>query len=287
MAAACAQQRSSVGIVERFAGIRSRRPAYDQRVPGPIQSIERAAAVIRLLASRPVQLGLSDISTSLQLPKGTAHGILRTLVQVGFVDQDRTTGRYRVGAGLTAVGPHFLDVNEIRARSLNWADPLAARTGESVRVGVLVDDEVLIVHHVFRPDDSPQTVDIGAVLPAHACALGKVLLAYDPHAEQSLPAELDRYTARTVHQRRELMAALAETRAHGYASEIGELTPDEASIAAPILGFGGLVVAAIAISGSADRLCDTRGRARAALVTLVSECARSIGRDLGESRSAR
>jgi len=65
-----------------------------------IQSLERAAAMLRLLAGGERRLGLSDIASSLGLAKGTAHGILRTLQQEGFVEQDEASGRYQLGAEL-------------------------------------------------------------------------------------------------------------------------------------------------------------------------------------------
>ena len=63
-------------------------------MPGSIQSIERAAAVLRLLAAPPGRLTLGQIVASLHVAKGTAHGIVRTLVDVGFVAQDSSTGKY-------------------------------------------------------------------------------------------------------------------------------------------------------------------------------------------------
>lgn len=68
-------------------------------MPGSIQSIERAAAILRTLATGSGALRLSEISAAVHLSKGTAHGILRTLVEVGFVEQDRDTGRYHLGDG--------------------------------------------------------------------------------------------------------------------------------------------------------------------------------------------
>ena len=145
---------------------------------GPVQSIERAAAILRLLAGGPGRLGLGEVASSLGLAKGTTHGILRTLQDVDFVEQDKSTGKYQLGAALLHLGTSYLDVNELRSRSINWADALAARSGEAVRLGTPLEGKVLVVHHVFRPDDTLQTLDVGTLLPLHASALGKVLLAY-------------------------------------------------------------------------------------------------------------
>src|SRR3954464_14877375 len=69
-------------------------------MPGTIQSIERAAAVLRLLGGAGRPLALAEVAAPLDLPRPTVHGILRTLRDVGFVEQDRDTGRYSLGSGL-------------------------------------------------------------------------------------------------------------------------------------------------------------------------------------------
>src|SRR2546421_8212111 len=229
-------------------------------MPGLIQSIERAAAVLRLLASSSGRLGVGEIARSLDLPKGTAHGILRTLQLVGFVEQEKTSGKYQLGAALLHLGTSYLDVNELRSRSINWADPLASRSGEAVRIGTILEGKVLVVHHVFRPDDTLQTLDVGALLPLHASALGKVLLAYDSDLVVALQrGELESLTRRTLVTSRALARALTEVRETGWAGENEECVPGRASIAAAIRGYGGLVVGAIGISGAVERLCDGKG----------------------------
>ncbi|WP_305784182.1 IclR family transcriptional regulator [Symbioplanes lichenis] len=246
-------------------------------MPGTVQSIERAAAILRMLAGGPGHLALADIARSLDLAKGTVHGILRTLQHVGFVEQDRSSGHYQLGAALLHLGTSYLDINELRSRSINWADPLAARSGEAVRIGTVLEGRVLVVHHVFRPDDTFQTLDIGTLLPLHATALGKVLLAY---RAAPLPSSVDGFTRRTV-ALRDLPAELDRVRENGWAADIEELTLGEAAIAAPIRGYGGLVVGAIGISGRVERLCDSRYKPQARLVGYVRNAARAISRDLG------
>ncbi|GHB39175.1 IclR family transcriptional regulator [Streptomyces viridiviolaceus] len=250
---------------------------------GPVQSIERAAAILRLLAGGPRRLGLGEVAASLGLAKGTAHGILRTLQHVDFVEQDAETGKYQLGAALLHLGTSYLDVNELRSRSLNWADALAARSGEAVRLGTPLEGQVLIVHHVFRPDDTFQTLDVGSLLPLHASSLGKVLLAFgtaDPDPEPGLAA----YTRHTLIDPERLARALTEVREVGWAAEIQEMSMGEAGLAAPIRGHGGLVVGAIGLSGPVERICDSQGRPRPQLISLIREAARAISRDLGAAR---
>lgn len=254
-------------------------------MPGSVQSIERAAAILRLLARGSGRLGVGEISTSLGLAKGTTHGILKTLQDVGFVEQDKASGKYQLGATLLHLGTSYLDVNELRSRAINWADALASRSGEAVRIGTPLDGKVLVVHHVFRPDDSLQTLDTGTLLPVHATALGKVLLAYDSGVQAELAgATLERFTRRTLVTPAAMRRSIAETRDQGWAVEAEEYTPGQASIAAPIRGYGGYVVGAISIAGSVERLTASVGRAESTLVTLVQNAARAISRDLGAGR---
>src|SRR5919109_294360 len=179
--------------------VRHRSLGSRRSVPRNIQSIERAAAILRLLSGRARRMGVVDIAGELGLSKGTVHGLLRTLQHVGFVEQDSDSGKYQLGAALLHMGSSYLDGNELRTRALNWSDSLAARTNESVRIGTLHEGQVLIVHHVFRPDDSLQTLDVGSLLPAHATALGKVLLAHQPYTAGELAkAGLAAFTDATI-----------------------------------------------------------------------------------------
>lgn len=249
-------------------------------MPGPIQSIERAAAVLRLLARGSGRMGVGEIAAALDLAKPTAHGILRTLLGVGFVEQDAVSGKYQLGSGLGELGSPYIDVNELRSRAINRADTLAARSGESVRIAAPVHGAVTVVHHVFRPDNTSQALEVGEVLPSYATALGKVLLAYDFELAAAV-GELTALTRRTIIERPALNRALAEVRRTGWAGEIGEFRSEEAGIAAPIRGRGGLAVGAIGISGPLEQLCDGQLRLRPALIGQVRDAAQAISRDLG------
>ncbi|MGW0808780.1 IclR family transcriptional regulator [Nonomuraea sp. NPDC002799] len=243
-----------------------------------IQSVERAAAILRLLASGPRQLGVAELARALSLPKGTLHGILRTLVHVGFVEQDPATGKYRLGATLLHLGSSYLDVNELRTRAINWADALAGRSRESAWIGTPHEGRVLVIHHVFRPDDSMQTLQVGTYLPTHASALGKVLLAHDPFDEAPAPP-LESHTKRTITGPAALAAELDLVRTRGWAAEMEELTEGEVAIAAPIKDQRGIVVGAIGIRGAVERLTSD-GALHMEFVSYVRDAARAITRDL-------
>jgi DNA-binding IclR family transcriptional regulator len=250
-------------------------------VPGNIQSIERAAAILRLLSGRSRRLGVVDLAGELGLSKGTVHGLLRTLQHVGFVEQDPETGKYQLGAALLHMGSSYLDGNELRTRALNWSDSLASRTHEAVRIGTLHEGKVLIVHHVFRPDDSLQTLDVGSLLPAHATALGKMLLAHHPYVVAELSKDgLTAFTDATICDPERLERELARTRERGWAADIGELSPGQVSLAAPIMDRSSRTVGSVGIFGPPERLLVAR-QPRGELLAYVREAARAVSRELG------
>lgn len=249
-----------------------------------IQSLERAAAVLRLLAGGERRLGLSEIASALGLAKGTTHGLLRTLQQEGFVEQDEPSGRYQLGAELLRLGNSYLDVHELRARALVWTDDLARASGEAVYLGVLHQHGVLVVHHVFRPDDSRQVLEIGAMQPLHSTALGKVLATYDPVAHnQLLETEREAFTFHTSTEMPELEVTFQEIRARGWACDVEESWEGVASVAAPIFDRRRMPVGAVGVTGAVERV-SAKEAIHPQVIAAVRDCARSISRDLGASR---
>jgi len=185
------------------------------------------------------------------------------------------------------LGNAFLDNHELRGRSLLWADSLASRVGESVRVGVLNGANVLIVNHVFRPDNSVQILEVGASIPWHACALGKAIVAYlEPESRAALLAgPLVPLTGRTLTDAQALATELDEVVASGAALEDQEAIVGEAEIAAPVFGHQGHPSGAIGVAGSVDRLMNSAGPL-AAILGAVRETARGLSRDMGAGRIA-
>ncbi|HEX2901913.1 MAG TPA: IclR family transcriptional regulator [Jatrophihabitans sp.] len=256
-------------------------------MPGSIQSVERAAAILQLVAEYPAQLGLTDITETLDLAKPTTHGLLKTLCEVGFVEQLAAGGKYTIGAGLNRLGQVRLDPNELRSHSVNWTDSLAARSGFAVLVAAFPLDQPgppEIVHHVFRPDDSDQRLLTGRQIPEHATALGKILLAGSPMLAHRGSDALEVFTPATIASARVLARELVIVRKQGWAASIDEFCIGVTELAAPIRGAGGRVVAAIGLSGRTDRVTDAKAHPKSLLVRQVAETARAISRDLGTAR---
>jgi DNA-binding IclR family transcriptional regulator len=250
-----------------------------------VQSVQRAARILRVLATGGPRLGVTEVAERLGVAKPTAHALLRTLEGEGLVVQDTETGKYQLGPGLLSLGNAYLDTQELRARSLSWADTLAKRADEAVWVAVLTGDHVFVVHHAFRPEGVVQILEVGASIPWSTCALGKAIVAFLPadQRKELLAAPLSELTGRSVTDRERLARQLEEVTQAGYALEDQESAIGDAGIAAPVFDRRG-VAGAIGIVGPVERVFDEA--ARQGHIVAVREVARQISRELGAGRNA-
>jgi DNA-binding IclR family transcriptional regulator len=248
-----------------------------------IQSIDRATAILKALASGPRRLGVSELAERLGLARPTVHGLLQTLQSHGFVEQDRHSDKYQLGPGLLQLGYSYLDLNELRARSIPYADRLAARARAAVRVGVMHGSSVVVIHHVFRPDSTFGVLEVGLQLPLHASSLGKAILAFSPAqlTDDLLSEQLPRLTKQTLNEA-SLRIEMETIRDQGIATERDEAVLGESSVAAPIFDHAGSAIGAIGVVDTTEGIFPkdlAKGVAAA-----VGEAARGISRELGAPR---
>ena len=219
-----------------------------------VQSLERGLAVIRAFDAEHTALTLSDVARATGLTRAAARRFLLTLTDLGYV---RTDGKQ------FALTPRVLDLGYAFLSSLTLpevAEPhlerLAAELRESSSVSVLDGDEIVYVARVPTSRIMRASINVGTRFPAYATSMGRVLLAALPEPE--LTAYLDRaviepLTARAIDNAEDLEEELARVREQGWALVDGELEPGLRSVAAPLHGRGGAVVAALNVSTSATR----------------------------------
>jgi len=240
-----------------------------------IQSVDRAIRVLIALQGAR-RLSLSELAARLDLAPSTAHGIVRTLVEHGMVVQERGSSRYQLGPAVLRLGNVYLDTLELRSKAIPWAEDLARRTGLAVRTGVLLVDDVVIIHHEPRPDGSRQMPEVGIVIPAHASALGKAMLAFLPEEADRLLAQgaLRSMTGETLTTTEALRVQLAQVRSTGVAIERDEAVIGESSAASPVFDSWGSPVGAIGVVITSGAPSHETGRT-------VRETARALSRELG------
>lgn len=241
-----------------------------------IQSIDRAAKIMNLLRGAR-RLGIGELAAALELPPSTVHGLVKSLQAHDLVAQEKNGNRYALGPALVKLSSVYLDTLDVRAHSIRWMHDLSQRTGLATRLGAPLLDEVLVIHHDRRPDGSEQMPETGLTIPAHASALGKILLAYDDELLREVTATpLIELTAETVTDLAVLRGELETVRETALAYENEEAVVGESSIAAPVCGETGAVIAAVAVV-----LPSMDWPVTDAVLHDLRESARSISRVLG------
>jgi len=244
-----------------------------------IQSVDRAIRVLTALQGAR-RMSLSELATRLDLAPSTTHGIVRTLVEHGMVVQERGSSRYQLGPAVLRLGNVYLDTLELRSKTIPWAEDLARRSGMAVRTGVLLVDDVVIIHHEPRPDGSRQMPEVGIVIPVHVSALGKAMLAFLPDEAQRVLSSgpLRSMTGETLTSPADLQAQLEQVRLTGIAVEQDEAVIGESAVASPVFDSWGTAVGAIGVviaSGGEVSNHEVRDAVR--------ETARALSRELGAS----
>ncbi len=188
----------------------------------PVKSADRTLDVLEALAGGSSTL--AGLARTLGIPKSSLHGLLRTLVERGWVQSVDGGVRFRLGVRALQVGAAFVDEDETVARTAPALDRLAAVTGETVQLARLDGDTVVYLAKRDSPHPVRLISSIGARLPAHATALGKALLAArdDDAVRALLRFPLPQLTANTLTTADALSTELARTRERGYAIDDGE-----------------------------------------------------------------
>ncbi|MBQ0895720.1 IclR family transcriptional regulator [Micromonospora sp. U56] len=192
----------------------------------PVKSAGRTLEVLEELAASPQRRSLVDLARALDIPKSSLHGILRTLVKRGWVESDLTGTRFGLGIRALQVGAAYLTADDTTALLGTVLDDLSRQFGETVHLGRL--DGPHVVYLAKRESVHPLRLysAIGRHLPAHATALGKVLLAErtDEEVDGLLSWPLPALTRHTVTAPDALHTELAAIRARGYAVDHEENT---------------------------------------------------------------
>jgi IclR family acetate operon transcriptional repressor len=219
-----------------------------------LSSAANALRAVEFLVERG-EVGVSELSRHLGVTVGTGHRILTTLVDTGFAEQNLSSRRYRPSGKILALAQQVRARVNIRDRVHLHMVELMQEVGETVHLAVLEDGQVVCVDKA-APDQMVRVeFRVGARLPVHSTALGKALAAFDDSADVRalLRAAKASRQPGPVPSVAEFREELAGGRAAGVAEARGEYLPDVDSVAAPIRGAGGTVIAAIDVSAPRSR----------------------------------
>ena len=248
-----------------------------------IQSVSHALDILESFTRTEDEHGVTDLSKRLGLHKNNVFRLLATLEHRGYIEQNRSTENYRLGPKTLQLGAIFIEQRECRRQARPILESLMAAAGESAVVAVLRGNKVIYMDSVETNKTVRAVSRIGAMLPAHCTAVGKVQLASLPVAEieRLYPeAALPVLTDKSIKSRDALTAELKKTGEQGFALEQEEAEIDVRSIAAPIYDFSRSMVAAVGIVAPAHRLTEDRIDL-GGLLAMVQDAGKAISAKMG------
>lgn len=231
-----------------------------QEATGRIQSLQRAVLLLKAFDGDAPELGVSELSRAVSLPKSTVARFLSTMEYEGLVERVPHSEKYRLGFLLVRLAGNVTHFSDLRGVAQPVLVRLSESSQESVHVGILDGAEVVNVEQIAGPHLIRETNWIGRRTPLHCAANGKAMLAFQ--AEQLiarvLAGPLPRITPLTITNPRLIRAELAEIRERGFSRTLGEVEEGLNGVAAPIRSRDGVVFAAVSVSGPSYRVPPAR-----------------------------
>ena len=266
----------------------------DRKKPSPkpdtakrkrLSSVATAIQLLKCFSEDQVDIGISDLSRRLGVAKSTVHRLAATLVSDGLLEQDRESGKYRLGIALFRLGALVRRRMDISSQGRPYLYALREKTNETVHLAILDGTEIMYVYNLESTQAIRMRSDIGVRKPAYCTAEGQAILAFQP---QKIVAEviaqgLPPRTPQTITDSAKLLKALAAVRQRGCAIEDEESEIGMRGISAPIRNDAGEVVASVGIAGPVTRLSK---KAIAAFIPHVIETADLISQRLGYAAPA-
>jgi DNA-binding IclR family transcriptional regulator len=247
--------------MKKSARTKSLAPEEKVRDPGKerggVQSIERAFAIAEEIARNREGIGLAELSKRVGLHNSTTFHLVKTMVQLGYVSQLVDSRKYRIGRRMFTLAAGAMDEIELVSVATPVLEKLTRETGEYSHFAIRSGEQIVVVAKIAGTGIFQMIDRTGAVRPAHATALGKVLLAalspsqFERYLETS---ELHKFTSKTIVERDALLREIEEVRRKGLAFDDGEFDPEARCVAVPVRDFTGRVAGAIGMSGPMWRL---------------------------------
>jgi DNA-binding IclR family transcriptional regulator len=227
-----------------------------------ILSVDRALDLMLLLYNNGEGMGVSEIARELDFHKSTAHRILATLENKGFVYKNKDTDKYWLGLKIYTMGLLVGEKLSITDIIRPFAKELFEEFEEVVNVSILDKDANSLYKSVIILKESKSdkvlsvNPNVGSSSDPYSSSVGKCLLAFgeDIQIEKFKDVELKKYTKYTINSYENLITELEEVKQKGYAIDREEQEIGLYCIGAPILNKKGNSIAAISISGPTARM---------------------------------
>jgi DNA-binding IclR family transcriptional regulator len=245
----------------------------------PIGTLERGLSILQFFKSSP-EAAIPEVAEAVGLSRSTTYRIAERLRQLGFLEVTATTNRWRLGREAVQLGVVALQSTDVMHVAPEPLKLLLQMAGEAVNLAVFDSDSMVLLYREQGPQSVTISSRLGSHRPMHASSLGKAFLAAMAEPERRLlltRLTLKRYSDRTITSTAALEREIAEIRARGYAIDHSEFEPTLACAAAAIFDHRRQPVAAISVSGPAERVLPQVER----IGRQVADTARAISERLG------
>lgn len=242
-----------------------------------MSTVDKAASLLDLFSVDEPEHGLTEISRRSGFDKATTRRLLVSLARNGFVEQDRETRQYRLGAGLTRLARIREARLPILQTSLPFIRELAAATSETVHLAEVANGSLLTVFVEHPARANRVNVNVGEYLPLHSTGSGIAYLAQarEEEVQAALSRPLAAFTSHTVTEPAAVLAEVEAARKRGYSIMDQAFEEGVFSVAAAILGSDGYAIGTLAIAAPVARTSKAaateRGKAVAAAARQISE----------------
>ncbi len=247
-------------------------------VPG----LMRGLALLEAFSAEQQSLSLADLSKAVGLPRSSVFRLAYTLTDMGFLIRDDAAKTYRLGARVLALGFTYLASQELIEVARPKLEALSDRTHCSAHLGVLEGTEIVYLARFAVDSAMTSGIRVGARLPAHATSIGRAILSQLPHDTlRSIFAQtpLAAFTEQTATTLDALQRQATKDAARGFALSHSAFETGIASVAAPVFGSDGKVVAAINVTTpeTAVQAGDLEGRIADAVLSTAGEISSWLG----------
>jgi DNA-binding IclR family transcriptional regulator len=242
--------------------------------------LDKAVAILLAFPRGDLALSPLELAARTHLPLPTVYRLAQALADHGLLSRDGQ--RFRLGMTLARLGMLAMEGMDVRRQAQSRLKWLNEQTGENAELHLRHEDMRVVIEVVSSLHNLRPFAEIGAPLPLHRGAAGKVLLAWLPPAERAALASASaaRFGDAQSFDLARFAAELEQVQAAGWAVSEGERVPGVSAIAAPIFAPGGLVAGAVALVAPSARLGEAQ---RAQYIPLVCAAAGRISADLGAS----
>ncbi len=223
--------------------------------PDFMTSLARGLAVLRAFSDQRRSLTMAQISHKTGISRAAVGRCLNTLKQLGYAESEGTA--WTLKPKVLTLGYSYLSSTALTVSTLPYLNQISRAVNESCSLAVLDEGEILYVARAATSRIMSVALNTGSRLPAYCTSLGRVMLAHMDAEDLDryfAAVELKAYTDNTIVSETRLRELLLKVREDGYAIVNEELELGLRSIAVPVRGATGSVVAALNVSGQAARI---------------------------------